>query len=632
MGIRYPGSNMQELNLDWVLSTVKENTEKVDTQLHDLTELEEKVDSAVYSVDNMTVEAETLHPEDDATATKSIINGHINIEFGIPKGEKGDPGPAPTDAQVQSAVNTWLTDNIDPDSGYALDRTLSLSTAAAPADLVGYIKSNIAPEFDSSTNYSIGKLVWYNNSLWQFYQPHPAGAWTGTDVSTAGITALIESLFSDVSLYFDETQAYNVGDYVVRFNMLYRFTSAHTANTAWDSSEVQRVRLANELSDLKSHVNELSGKSNLYVSTYTYNVQPNGNIASNYRALSAPVKINGNGIVFVKKLPSTLHYSVCKYSTDQASSFIGYTDNDWHEVETFIISDPTIKYVRLYFGKKDNSVINDSDFADTEIAVFDDVVTPVYYTGGETAQDKNARAIENEMRKTLSVCSWNVGLWNDGTTPYMTISEKYKWMRVFGEINADIIMTQESPYTVVSGDSVIYPNLFGYKYDYLKNPLAAETVYLSKGIASVFPIANPTRNFFTDNQRSYLKAYIIINDIKICLINCQLSFNSAERAPEITELINVMNGEDYVICCGDFNVEDVNEFDAFSTAGYKMANDGDFGQFVTWDHTTEEWTNGVLDNCIVSSNISITNVRTIDGTGTGGISDHKPIVTTLIIN
>lgn len=266
MGIRYPGSNMQELNLDWVLSTVKENTEKVDTQLHDLTELEEKVDGAVYSVDHMTVEAETLQPGEDATATKSIINGHINIEFGIPKGEKGDPGqdgqdgapgPAPTDAQVATAVNTWLNNNIDPDSGYALDRTLSLTTAAAPADMVGYVRSRLANKFAATANYYIGDMVFYNDVLYQFEQEHPAGAWIGTDVSTgttARIGDIIYKIMESLCPQFDSTQAYTAGDYVIRLNRLYQFVNNQAANTAWTPANVQTVNLTGEISDLKSQI------------------------------------------------------------------------------------------------------------------------------------------------------------------------------------------------------------------------------------------------------------------------------------------------------------------------------------------------------------------------------------------
>lgn len=42
---------------------------------------------------------------------------------------------------------------------------------------------------------------------------------------------------------FDSTQAYAVGDIVKRENVLYKFKSAHTANTSWDATEVDEVKV-----------------------------------------------------------------------------------------------------------------------------------------------------------------------------------------------------------------------------------------------------------------------------------------------------------------------------------------------------------------------------------------------------
>lgn len=71
----------------------------------------------------------------EASFTSNILNEEERL-----------PG-VPTDDQVERAaknsVDAWLEDNIDPESGYALDRTLTLSNAAAPADLVGAIGSAI---------------------------------------------------------------------------------------------------------------------------------------------------------------------------------------------------------------------------------------------------------------------------------------------------------------------------------------------------------------------------------------------------------------------------------------------------------------------------------------------------------
>jgi len=45
------------------------------------------------------------------------------------------------DATSEEIIDAWLEENIAQETGYALDRTLSVSSAAAPADLVGDISA-----------------------------------------------------------------------------------------------------------------------------------------------------------------------------------------------------------------------------------------------------------------------------------------------------------------------------------------------------------------------------------------------------------------------------------------------------------------------------------------------------------
>ena len=76
---------------------------------------------------------------------------------GIP-GLKGEDGTAATDAQVEAAVDEWLEENISPESGYVLDRTLTLENAAAPADLVGDIKDDVTA-MNTATASDVGKAL-----------------------------------------------------------------------------------------------------------------------------------------------------------------------------------------------------------------------------------------------------------------------------------------------------------------------------------------------------------------------------------------------------------------------------------------------------------------------------------------
>lgn len=50
-------------------------------------------ETAKNAIENMTVSAETLPPESNATATKKAVAESFHIAFGIPRGKQGEPGP-----------------------------------------------------------------------------------------------------------------------------------------------------------------------------------------------------------------------------------------------------------------------------------------------------------------------------------------------------------------------------------------------------------------------------------------------------------------------------------------------------------------------------------------------------------
>ncbi|MBO6270129.1 MAG: metallophosphoesterase, partial [Clostridium sp.] len=78
-----------------------------------------------------------------------LADGWHNTGRYMPKGDTGDPAPA---ASITSAVETWLAANVDPETGYVLDRTLTQENAAAPADLVGNLKSIISQNGLNNSN------------------------------------------------------------------------------------------------------------------------------------------------------------------------------------------------------------------------------------------------------------------------------------------------------------------------------------------------------------------------------------------------------------------------------------------------------------------------------------------------
>ena len=60
--------------------------------------------------------------------------------------------------------------------------------------------------------------------------------------------------------YEHEDDAFTVGQHIEKDGVLYRFTSAHTAEAAWDSSEVTAVSVTGEIESVKSDVNGKASK------------------------------------------------------------------------------------------------------------------------------------------------------------------------------------------------------------------------------------------------------------------------------------------------------------------------------------------------------------------------------------
>lgn len=236
----------------------------------------------------------------------------------------------------------------------------------------------------------------------------------------------------------------------------------------------------------------------------------------------------------------------------------------------------------------------------------------------------------------LKVATFNTGLWSDGLTTGVAddkVNEKgIEWRKLIGSIDCDLVLAQEfTKFFDVSKTIDAYDYIWKFKY---KNFFRTDIPWTSSAILSKYVLKDTIEQTFTNGQpRKWIKSYIEINGIKICLINAHLSiqtdYNTA-RKQEQQELLSLMSGEDYVVLCGDFNAYTTDEFDIFKNNGYKLVNGGDFGWFDTWTNfgqTQASWSNKKIDNIIVSSNIDIQNVY-VDNRD---LSDHAPLIAELVI-
>jgi hypothetical protein len=68
------------------------------------------------------------------------------------------------------------------------------------------------------------------------------------------IRGLVMAVLGCIAEEFDKTKQYNIGDYVIYNMELYKFTAVHVADTNWDTSNVQKVKVTDELG-IKIRVN-----------------------------------------------------------------------------------------------------------------------------------------------------------------------------------------------------------------------------------------------------------------------------------------------------------------------------------------------------------------------------------------
>lgn len=78
--------------------------------------------------------------------------------------------------------------------------------------------------------------------------------------------------------YEHEEEAFAVGQYIEKDGTLYRFTSAHTAEAAWDSSEVTAVSVTGEIESVKSDMNGKASKVSGGTTGNFVSLDANGNI------------------------------------------------------------------------------------------------------------------------------------------------------------------------------------------------------------------------------------------------------------------------------------------------------------------------------------------------------------------
>ena len=97
---------------------------------------------------------------------------------------------------------------------------------------------------------------------------------------------------------------------------------------------------------------------------------------------------------------------------------------------------------------------------------------------------------------------------------------------------------------------------------------------------------------------------------------------SGNRQSQLAELLRQFGDQPNVIVSGDFNQATIDEFDPFVKAGFKLANGGGLGMFLTHRRRKTSFT-PAIDNLLVKG-FDILSVRTGDDSMI--LSDHRMLV------
>lgn len=118
-----------------------------------------------------------------------------------------------SDAQVTSAVNTWLGNNIAQETGYVLDSTLTMSNAAAPASAVGDLKTAFLRNTHPGDNIVVDLIFeqgsYYNSTANDQYVVDANWGHTDKIAITAGKTYFINTPTSQYISFYNSN-----GDFI----------------------------------------------------------------------------------------------------------------------------------------------------------------------------------------------------------------------------------------------------------------------------------------------------------------------------------------------------------------------------------------------------------------------------------
>ena len=205
------------------------------------------------------------------TGTMRIVDGVINNTGTSVTVEPGTE--VPTSAQIIAAYNdavSVISNSVRYDitqSKTATEKQTARENIQAASRMI------IAPEFAKATANDAGSLVTKDGLLYYLPNGHTANTeWADTTKTSVKIDDRLKSLSGDITTeavnraagdasnllqiapVFAEATAYDAGQLVTNSGILYILPNGHTANTTWANTTKTAVKVASQLSELKSAI------------------------------------------------------------------------------------------------------------------------------------------------------------------------------------------------------------------------------------------------------------------------------------------------------------------------------------------------------------------------------------------
>ena len=189
-------------------------------------------------------------------------------------GGSGSISWAPVAADYDSTATYDLGDYaIQEGKLYKANQAISTPEAFTPAHWTQVAVTDemnnlgfVAADFDTTEGYDIGDYVIYNDELYKAKAAVSAGAWDSSKWDKVAITDVMVDNLGFIADDFSTDSTYAIGDYVIYDKELYKAKTAITTAGAWDKTNWIKVSTTDETLDYYHTI------VNCFDSTKTYEI------------------------------------------------------------------------------------------------------------------------------------------------------------------------------------------------------------------------------------------------------------------------------------------------------------------------------------------------------------------------